>query len=454
MSNYEKFEKQFIQRTKKSKEMYEEARKYLPGGVPGNGRFMKPYPLYWKDAKGARIIDVDGNEYIDMRAAGGPIILGYNPPAVVEAVKAQLEHGTHTFLTSKVVFELAKKICQHMRGVEMIRFVNSGSEAGHFALRAARVYTGRPKIAKFEGNFVGSFCDEFISTQVFSGPEDSPEPIADIAGIPESCYKDIVVLPFNNIEASVSLIRKHAKELACVIMEPLANFALAGVLAEKPFMEAIRRVTEEEGILLIWDEVVSGFRFGLGGLEGYYNIVPDMRTLGKIIGGGFPVGAYGGKREIMDKAVTPTGMPSDKKEKAFQSGTFSGNEITAAAGLALISELERKNPYSYIDGLGERLRSGWRKIADDLGIKLQVTGIGSYAGLMFADQPIRNLRDYGRVDLKKGDAFRLGLYANGVTFSKHNAFMNAALSEEDIDEVLSVSGHVLREINASITTAK
>lgn len=449
---YEVFEKQYISRTKKSREIYDEARHYLAGGVPGAARYRRPYPLYLKEAKGSRIWDVDGNEYIDLLCGGGPAILGHSPAPVMEAVRQQLDHGTIIQIAPEVTVEVAKKITQHMPGMEMLRFVTSGSEGVHLALRVARVYTGREKHAKCEGNYNGQLDNELISGSVFGGSEDCPQSLAQSAGIPKSVLKDVIVLPWNNAEASVALIKKHAKELAAVVLVPVGGLYLGSIPAEKSFVEALRKVCNEENIVLIYDEVITGFRFGLSGGYSITGVIPDLRVLAKLIGGGFPVGAYGGRRDIMEKVVSPL-RPAEAKDailqrqKIFSSGTFSGNPISMVAGLATIKELEKPGFYERIDGYGERMRSGLREIAADMEIPMQVTGVGSMFCVHFSEHPVKNVRDVMRSDRETGAAFYMGLVANGVYIKTHHvAFTSGAHTDADIDKILEVVEEVLREI--------
>jgi len=444
------FEEQYISRTRRSRQMYEEAKNYLAGGVPGGARYRRPYPLYMKEAKGSRLWDIDGNEYIDIHYGAGPDILGHSPPSVMDAVKQQLDRGTIMQVTGEFAVELAKKITKHMPGMELIRFVNSGSEAVHMALRAARAYTGRERYAKFEGGYDGQLDNELISGIVFSGPEDKPEPVPGCAGIPKSTLNETLILPWNNAEASIALIKKHAKELAAVLIEPVGGIYLGGMPPEKSFVEALRKLTEQEGVLLIFDEVITGFRLGLSGGYSLFGVIPDLRTLGKIIGGGFPVGAYGGRKDIMEKVVTPLGLGDDKalqKQKIFSSGTYSGNPITMVAGVATIKELEKPGFYERIDGYGERIRSSLSKIARDIGLDIQVIGLRSLFSVHFSDRPLRNIRDILSSDRGTAGAFYTGLVANGIyVLENHVAFTSGAQTDADIDKILEVSEMVLREI--------
>ena len=443
------FEEQYIARTKKSKQLYEEARRYLAGGVPGGARFRRPYPLYIKEARGGKFWDIDGNEYVDILLGAGPAILGHSHPTVMEAVKQQLDRGTNMQVTGQFAVELAKKVTQHMPGMELMRFCNSGSEAVQLALRAARAYTGREKYAKFEGGYNGQMDNALFSGGTYAGPPDAPEPVPACAGLPQSVRGDVIILPWNNAEASVALIKKHAKELAAVIIEPVGGIFLGGMPPENSFMKALREITEKESIILIFDEVITAFRISLSGGCSLSGVIPDLRTMGKIVGGALPVGAYGGRREIMDKVVTPA-EPKDtaaQKLKIFSSGTYSGNPVSMVAGVATIKELEKPGFYERINGYGEKIRSGLRKIAKDIGFDVQVLGVGSLFSVHFSERPLKNLRDILSSDRETAGAFYMGLAANGVYILEyHVGFTSAAHTEADIAKVLSVSETVFREI--------
>jgi glutamate-1-semialdehyde 2,1-aminomutase len=441
------FEKQYIARTKKSKQMYEEAKHYLAGGVTGGARYRRPYPLYMREARGSKLWDVDGNEYIDLLMGAGPSILGHSPPAVMAAVQERLEYGTIMQVTGEFAVELAKKITQHIPGMELLRFVNSGSEAVHIALRTARAFTGKDKYAKFEGSYNGQMDNVLVSGNVFGGPEDNPESIPDSAGIPQSILNDTIILPWNNPEAAVALIKKHARELAAVLMDPNGGIFLGGMPADKSFVQAIREVTEKEGIVLIFDEVISAFRMGLGGVSSLSGVVPDLRSLGKIIGGGFPAGGYGGRRDIMEKVVSPPEGATSHGQKIFSSGTYSGNPISAIAGLATIKELEKPGFYESLDSKGERIRSGLIKLAGEIGFPIQVLGIRSIFSVHFTERPLRNVRDILRSDRETTGAFYTGLVANGVYIPDyHFAAISAAHTDDDVAKILDVSEKVLKEI--------
>jgi glutamate-1-semialdehyde 2,1-aminomutase len=443
----ELYERQYIARTKKSKQMYEGAKKYLAGGVPGGARFRRPYPIYMREAKGSKLWDIDGNEYIDLLMGAGPDILGHSPQAIIAAVKEHLDKGTVMQVTGEYAVALAKKITQHMPGMELLRFVNSGSEAVHIALRAARAFTGRDKYAKCEGNYCGQMDNALVGGNVYGGPEDMPASLPSSAGIPKTILNDTIIIPWNNAEAAVSIIRRHAKELSAVLMDPTGGIFLGGMPADKSYVQAIREVTEEEGILLIFDEVISGFRMGLSGACAISGVIPDLRTLGKIIGGGFPAGAYGGRRDIMEKVATPPGNAISHEQKIFSSGTYSGNPISMIAGLATIEELEKPGFYESLDIKGDRIRSGLLKMAGEIGFAIQILGIRSIFTVHFSDRPLRNVRDILNSDRETAGAFYTGLVANGVYIPDfHFASISAAHTDDDLTKILAVSEKVINEI--------
>jgi glutamate-1-semialdehyde 2,1-aminomutase len=443
----QKFTDLFILKTKKSEEIWRRACKYLPGGVAGNAAFLIPHPIYIDKAVGGKLIDVDGNEYIDLLLGGFPNILGHSPKPVVDAVRQQLDHGTDPMLFHEIGVKLAEKISKHMPHMEMIRFVNTGSEATASAIRVARAYTKRDKIAKIEGGWIGQHDYGLISSiGGIAGSDYEPLPIADFAGIPKFVVDNMVVLPFNDVEHTISIIKKHANELAAVILEPLACFGLGAIPADREYLKALREVTMEKDVLLIFDEIVTGFRVGgLGGAAKYYGVKPDLTALGKIVGGGFPIGAFGGRRDIMEKTCHPM---ADPEFKIFQSGTFSGNPISMTAGLAMLTELETKD-YSYIDNLAGRIRTELPKIGVEYGFEMQVTGLCSLFYPHFNSKPIRNMRDRLKDYADRNYEFCLGLIVNGVYLPpRHPGAICFAHTKEDVDYVLETAEMVLRDMRS------
>ena len=442
------FESQFKSRTPASLSMFERASVHLPGGVAGNGKFLVPYPVYVKQAQGGEFIDLDGNRYIDLLMGGGVHILGHSAEVVMSAVETQLRSGTHYYMAAEAEVQLAEKVSQLMPHIEMVRFVNTGSEATQMALRAARAYSKRDRIAKFEGNFHGQHEAVLISTLGAEGPDREPTSRLDSAGVPRLTRDNVLVLPYNDTERVVELISLHADELGAVILEPVSAFGLGVVAAQPDFLKALREVTARHEIPLIFDEVVTNFRLGLGGATEYFGVTPDLVCLGKIIGGGFAIGGYGGKREIMDKVVTPKTGLWNLSEQIFQSGCFSGNPISMVAGLAVLNELEKGDVYPYINGIAEKLQNGITEIGQRLGFPVLVNRAASFFQVHFGVEKIVNKRDNLKVDKKTADLFHFGLRANGIMASTHPLFVSAGHTDQHVNSILETSEQVLKEMKA------
>jgi len=440
------FETQFKTRTKASQAMFERASQHLPGGVAGNGKFIAPYPVYVKQAQGGEFVDLDGNHYIDLLMGGGVHILGHSSEVVMSAVEVQLRVGTHYYMAAEAEVQLAEKVNQLMPHVEMVRFVNTGSEATQMALRAARAYSKRDRIAKFEGNFHGQHEAVLISTLGAEGPATEPVSRVDSAGVPRSTRENVLVLPYNDAERTVELITQHADELGAVILEPVSAFGLGVVEAQPEFLKAVREVTAKYDIPLIFDEVVTNFRLGLGGATEYFGVTPDLVCLGKIIGGGFAIGGYGGKREIMDKVVTPKTGLWNLSEQIFQSGCFSGNPISMVAGLAVLKELEKGDVHPHINGIAGKLQDGITEIGGRLGFPVLVNRAASFFQVHFGVDKISNKRDNLKADKKTADLFHYGLRANGIMASTHPLFVSAAHTDQHVDTILEVTESVLKEM--------
>jgi glutamate-1-semialdehyde 2,1-aminomutase len=442
----ETFIKELEAKTKTSKAMFEEASEYLPGGVAGSAAFLSPYPLYVDRAEGGKLIDVDGNEYIDLLLGGFPNILGHRAKPIMDAVKQQLDRAVAPILFQRQGIELAKIINRHMPHVERLRFCNTGSEATQSAVRAARAWTGKDNLAKIEGGYNGGHDYVLVSgvSGKVEGAPDRPLPVADCAGIPQYVVDNTIILPFNNIDASVAMIEAHADELAAVLIEPMPAFGMGNVPADKGYLQALRDVTTRHNIILIYDEIVTAFRLaGLGGAAKHYGVVPDLDCFGKPIGGGFPIGAFGGRKDIMEETCNPAAKP---EYKIFHSGTFTGNPISMTAGLACLQELETRN-YDQIDTLGEKMRTGLSRIAAEQGEQMQITGMCSMFMPHFNSKPIRNNRDKLRGDFAKQREFCMGMIANGVYLPPmHAGAICFAHTEDDVDRVLAVAEKVLTEM--------
>lgn len=405
----------YRQRTYTSAGFWEEAVKVIPGGVTANVKYFNPYPLFMRKAAGSKLYDVDGNEYIDYCLCYGPLILGHGHPTVVEAIKRQLyEGGTTIYGTPhELEVKMAKKIKSLVPCAEMVRFSNSGLEATLHAIRVARAYTKKEKIAKFEGHYHGAH--DYVTVSIappldLAGSDHAPTAVSNSAGLPNFILENTVVLPFNDLPAVERLVKKHKNELAAIILEPVARGFLP---ADKEFLKGLRDLTEENNIVLIFDEVMTGFRLGLGGAQEYFGVTPDMVALGKIVGGGLPAGIFAGKAEIMQVA-SPVGAKLPY-ERLFHSGTFNGCPVVLAAGLATIEVLEKTGTYKHIDGVAEEVKKCMNDVFQDYKIAAQAIGVSSMFQCLFTSQKrIRNYRDTAKADAQKRVNFDLELINNGV----------------------------------------
>src|SRR5213083_502188 len=346
--------------------LLERARKRLPGGVLGTSRYAEEAAFVVKHGKGSKIYDVSGREYIDYVLASGPLILGHAHPAVVAAVRAQIEGGSTYFMVTEPIIELAEEICRAMPCAEQVRFTSTGSEATFFALRTARTARQRDKILKFEGGYHGAH-DYSMMSSAPRAPKAFPAPVPDSSGIPHSIESEVLIAPFNDLGTVEGIIATHADELAAVLVEPLQRL----VPPQPGFLQGLRDITRRHGVLLIFDEVVTGFRLAYGGAQQYYGVRPDLATLGKALGGGFPIGVVAGRADIMD--LVREDRMGDPRYVWFAS-SIGGNPISTAAACATLGELRRSNTYARLFGLGERLRSGLRAIMKNAGIAAQVQG--------------------------------------------------------------------------------
>ncbi len=442
------FDTAYLARTSKSKAMFDRASRTMPGGVAGNGKFLPPYPIYVKQAQGGEFIDLDSNRYIDLLMGGGVHILGHSPEIVMQAVEEQLRKGVHYYMAAEAEVSLAEKVCQLMPHIELVRFVNTGSEATQMALRAARAYRKRDKIAKFEGNFHGQHDPVLISTLGAEGAYEAPISRIDSAGIPGSTREEVLVLPYNDAERSAALIEQHADELGGVILEPVSAFGLGVVHADPEFLRTVRAVTQEHDIPLIFDEVVTNFRLALGGATEYFGVKPDLVCLGKILGGGFAIGGYGGRRDIMDRVVTPRIGLWNLSEQIFQSGCFSGNPISMTAGLVVLEELEKGQVHPYINRLAAELQGGITQIGERLGFPILVNRAASFLQIHFGVSKIRNKRDQLKADKEMANLFHFGLRAHGVMASYHPLFISSAHTEAHLVEIFQVTEDVLNHMRS------
>jgi len=414
----------YTSKTQKSKELHERAKSVLPAGVSYAIRYFEPYPFYTARAKGSKLFDVDGNEYVDFWLGHTALILGHSPPAVVEAVKEQLENGTHYGTSHELEIKLAEQIVKIVASAEMVRFTNSGTEANMYATRLARAYTCRSKIAKFEGGWHGGYDALHTSVKY-------PFNIPESAGLTTGALQDTIVLPFNDLEG----VRERLKnqEVASITIEPVLG-AGGGIPAEKEFLKGLREFCDQEGILLVFDEVITGFRLAPGGGQQYYGVTPDMTVFGKILGGGFPIGAFCGRREIMERIDT---LFYRRPYYSFHGVTFASNPISITAGLATLKILEVGQLINKLNNVGGKIRENLKEIFDADGVEVQVTGAGSLFNAHFTKEEVKDARAASKADKKKQVDYHLSLIANGVfLLPTHTGALSTVHSETDIEKLL------------------
>lgn len=414
-------------------EMFERAHRVVPGGFT-RARFFWPIPIYIDRGAGPHVFDVDGRRYIDCLLGFGTMILGHCPAAVIEAVQHQLGRGTQFGTAVPAESELASIIVEHVPGAEEVIFVNSGTEATLGALRIARAATGRTKVAKFEGGWHG--WNDFLVQSFFryGGSLEHPETLPNSLGIPPQISEDVVTLPFNH-PAALDLVRSHAAELACVILEGIEGSA-GCLVADPQWAQELKRTCEECGVLLIMDEVITGFRMGPSGIAGQLGIEADLTTLGKTIGGGFPVGAICGRRDLVEAI-----LPNQQGEHVLLAGTFSGNPVTMVAGIAQLQTLlGDPDAYVRLNALGEQMRTGLRQVLHELEVSGTVAGAGSIWGvhLKTAVEP-KNVRESQGSSEPGGIALTGYLLREGVLMEApcHLGFVSTAHTPELVDEAIA-----------------
>ena len=418
--------------------LFQEAQKYIPGGVNSPVRAFKAVggnPLFIAKAKGPRITDVDGNEFIDYVSSWGPLIFGHAHPSIVDAVSRQAQLGTSFGAPTELEIELAQKVTAAVPSIESVRLVSSGTEAALSALRLARGFTGRDKIVKFEGCYHGhgdSLLVKAGSGVLSLGLPDCPGIVADLA-------KNTLNLPYNDTQAVEQLFRQMGKEIACLIVEPIGGNM--GVVPPQPgFLELLRKVTAESGALLIFDEVITGFRVSYGGAQKLYGVSPDLTCLGKIIGGGLPVGAYGGKKEIMDH-IAPVGA-------VYQAGTLSGNPLAVTAGIEMLNLLSQPGVYEDLENKSERLCKGFKKNVKKLGVTATFTRVGSMFSMFFTDQEIVNFDSVKTSDTDLFKRYFNAMLEEGIYIAPSQfeaGFMSAVHTDDDIDQTIAAQSRALQK---------
>ncbi|HET6514833.1 MAG TPA: glutamate-1-semialdehyde 2,1-aminomutase [Thermodesulfovibrionales bacterium] len=424
---------------KRSRKLFERAVNVIPGGVNSPVRAFKAVggnPLFIDHAKGSKIYDADGNEYIDYVLSWGPMILGHAHPAVIKALRSALAKGTSYGAPTELETELAELILKAYPSIEKVRMVSSGTEATMSAIRVARGYTGRDKIIKFEGCYHGH-ADGLL---VKAGSGATTFGVPDSPGVPRSYARNTITLPFNDVRNFRETVRKDWRSLACVILEPVVG-NIGCVLPVPGFLETLRKETQKYGIVLIFDEVMTGFRVAYGGAQAHYGIKPDMTCLGKIIGGGMPVGAYGGKGEIM-AMVAPEGP-------VYQAGTLSGNPVAMTAGIETLKVLSRKGTYERLDGTMERLEEGLKDAAGKAGVTTRFYRAGTMFCSYFTDREVIDYPSAKTSDTTKFARFFMGMLERGINIAPSQfeaGFLSLAHTAKDIDKTVRAAYETFKEI--------
>ena len=423
----------------RSKKLFEEARRYLPGGVDSPVRAFKAVggtPLFIKQGKGSRLYDVDGNEFIDYVGSWGPLILGHAHPRVVKAIKKVVENGSSFGAPTQLENKLARLICQAMPSIGMVRFVNSGTEAAMSAIRLARAFTGKNKLLKFAGCYHGH--SDGLLAKAGSGMATLGIPSS--PGVPEAITADTLVATYNNLEAVEQLFKKYPSDIASVIVEPIAG-NMGVVLPQPGFLEGLRSLTKQYGALLIFDEVITGFRVAYGGAQKLYKITPDLTCLGKIIGGGLPVGAYGGRRDVM-AMVAPLG-------EVYQAGTLAGNPLAMTAGIETLTVLKERNAYQKLEKTSSVLAKGIIEAAKQAGVDMQLPRVGSMFTVFFAREPIIDYQTATKANTELYAKFFHSLLSQGIYFPPSQfeaAFVSLAHTGMDIRSTIDATDKAFASI--------
>jgi glutamate-1-semialdehyde 2,1-aminomutase len=422
----------------KSRAAFDRSKLTFAGGVGSAARAV-PDPLFIERGSGSRVYDLDGNEYIDYVIAYGPLILGHCPQPVMEAVERQLAKGTAFGASCELEFLVSEKVAELVPCIDLVRFTCSGSEAIHFVLRLARAYTGRGKVIKFEGHFHGWYDNIYVSVAPSPpmGPPDGPWKIREARGQPENVVDNLIVLPWNDLDAVERTLRDHGDEIAAVIAEPIM-FSSGGIGPQEGFLNGLREVTRRYGVVLIFDEIVTGFRLALGGAQEYFGVTPDLCVFGKGFAAGYPISGFGGSREIMELVAT-NDVP--------HMGTFNSNPLCLAAALATLEELSRDGGrvMKQISNIGATLRSELNDLFRRYEFPMRADGSNPIFVLNSPVLEMRNYRDFVKVDSELVHRFHEMMFNEGIWFMRRgNMMLSAAHTELDVEQTLEAAERVIR----------
>lgn len=438
-----------------SKQLFEKASKVIPGGVTANIKYFAPHPIFMEKGSGSKLFDVEGKEYIDYTLCYGALITGHGHPRITQATTEHMQQiGTAILGTPhELEISLAEKIIEHYKSIDLVRYTNSGLEATLLAIRLAVAHTNKTRIAKFEGHYHGGFNKVLVSvnpSEEEAGNEDAPSSVPESMGISGEVSEETIVLPFNDLEATEKILRAHQDELAAVILEPIQG---GFIPATDEFMHGLRALTKELGIVLIFDEVKTGYRVGLGGAQTEYGVQPDLTALGKVLGGGFPIGAVGGSEEIMmlsaannDSDVFAVGGDSSKgKNVVFHSGTYNGHPIVLAAGYETLCMLEEEDVMKDLFQKTNNLKNKLEALYKQYGIPMQTIGMGSIFNIVFSDEEILNYRDMWKANTDLREEIDTELLKLGIYVKPLNRYSFSTMhSEEDIQKTVDAHEQALK----------
>ena len=443
------------ERTPKSEAYHERAAAVTPLGVESNVRSVDPYPFYLGEAEGSYVYDIDGNRYLDFLQGLGPTILGHGDERVTGAAKDQIDRCAEVAAVPQTVaIEYMEKVVEMTPSIETVRLANSGSEATMHALRVARSYTGKSKIAKPEGGYAGAHdyaLQSVYASEDALGPAERPNTVPYGTGIPDEVSETVVAFPFNDREATEEVLREHAEDTAAVILEPV--LASCGVLKPRDgYHEFLRDLTEELGIVLIWDEVMTGFRLGPASAQGRFGITPDMTTFAKVAGGGFQLGGFGGREEIMAEIEPPEGEDEEAwHASAFHGGTYNGHPVSCAAGLATLELLQEEPVFEKCEAYAEDLFSGLQEVADDVGVDATVEHVGSMGQVFMMDESPETYRDTWQADADLFEDWWFEAAAKGALFGNHDQFERFFTSYSNTDEQIAEALEIAEDAFRAVT---